>query len=139
VSVFERIEKMYRTIRLIISCAVAMLVQLNYGIGDIENIANSDDLMAQNIALCRDPFTLKQAEKDILLISILSDANPVVSEGYSGQSKKTAIVEYDNESILVSVGDLIGVQWQVISIDDKEIVLESLESKKRKTVLLDYD
>lgn len=92
------------------------------------------EIRNHDLSLCRDPFVLKKAKKNISLISVLSDEDP-----NSTNDKKTAIVEYDDESVLVSIGDLIGSKWQVISIDDKEIVLESLRSKKRKTVLLNYE
>ncbi|MDR3647255.1 MAG: hypothetical protein P4L22_06965 [Candidatus Babeliales bacterium] len=76
----------------------------------------------------RDPFAPKKIKKNISLISVLSD-----------DQKKIAVVEYDKESVLVSIGDTVGLKWQVISIEDKEIVLESLNTKKRKTVLLNYE
>lgn len=101
---------------------------------DLTNSQSKTDKQS-TYKVSRDPFSLPINKNNISLISIIQDQN--TEPGLD--NKKMAILEYNDESSLVSVGEIVGLKWLVISISDKDIVLESLKTKKRKVVLLNYD
>lgn len=113
-----------------------LILSFNTELNDDSNLNKLQKFeISKNI---RDPFNLKPVKKKITLISVLI-CHDLSSAGCAEIGKKTAIVEYNNETFLVNKNDIIADKWKVISIENKEIILENLKTQKTEMIVLNYE